>query len=904
MKNIITIVVLIAIALSICHPTFISATMNNSTATIRELSSVAQIEDDTYLPYAENPDDYILTRLNRFAMQFGGYTTAIGQNTTNNENILLNDSIIAESVIQVIEVYDTKNNLPIRNALVRLNGVPFWTDYYGKVVCEISQAIVELYIEKRPYNTHIEFIKTSNSVKRVLLKMPSDDIEVNAVILEYEAQYFNLLVQPCILNRDVSDSYCEIRIGANVAIDRYILYINGQIVKSLAGNVIEDFKFDQYVTGDKFEVQIYYNGIASEKYSLKIQIADIKPNLSITADSIDNSSYSENIAADSPFGMLGTLEINPAKHIEDHVLELIWGDLNQIEYHGDVCKINFLYDPYTGMTTYTVGVETEPIINQTAINISKKKIAELEATLTVLDYNASESEKLIIEAENDKTNYLLEHQMQYWVIDDYIKTKNQQIYDLQQKYDFVHQSGKRREIKDSIKQEKRNIQNIIMDWKIRYQNYLNEVNRIMLQRGGSNEYGLRSQIYQITQFDGVTRNVQTIENVFIGIPWFNFSIEFEVVGIVSYNVVKNEFVELIFSAGANFTITHELIKTIIPDIIIDFAFDLSFTLGLKVTLHVINLDKEWVKFDDVLDYLEYEILASVKLEVGLKSICFFPGVYAYGYVKANLKMKFEPYRTENSYKFTGAFNWEFALKYNIMFCAVDITFESKPVELWETKIETASNSSNEMTRAFNTQATTLSGDQLYSGIYQASSTQLVQLGDKYLLIWVADLVTRDDYNRTALCYAVYDAGVWSEPQYVLNDGKCDLYPSIYVESGTTYLVWQKAGRIFNENDDPASMLKACDIYFAEFDDDNNIFTGIERITDTLNLDVVPSFALKENESDELRIVWIRNCENDILGVDGKNAILTSVRKNGTWSNEEVLFETEDVITSISSTIDN
>jgi hypothetical protein len=56
---------------------------------------------------------------------------------------------------------------------------------------------------------------------------------------------------------------------------------------------------------------------------------------------------------------------------------------------------------------------------------------------------------------------------------------------------------------------------------------------------GSNEHGLRSQIYQITQFDGVTRNIQTIENVFIGIQWLNFSIEFEVVGIVSYNVINN-----------------------------------------------------------------------------------------------------------------------------------------------------------------------------------------------------------------------------------------------------------------------------------------------------------------------------------------------------------------------------
>ena len=190
----------------------------------------------------------------------------------------------------------------------------------------------------------------------------------------------------------------------------------------------------------------------------------------------------------------------------------------------------------------------------------------------------------------------------------------------------------------------------------------------------------------------------------------------------------------------------------------------------------------------------------------------------------------------------------------------------------------------------------------FTGSYQDSRPQLVQLSeDKYLLVWLGDIATRNDYNRTQLQYAVCENGVWSEVKSVTPDsGKADFYPELIQRQGNVYLAWQRANAEFTENDTLQTMAAAGEIMVAQFDTETDAFADVTELTNNAEMDLAPTFAVCENDTDPLTVVWSKNSENDMLGMSGTNSIACSSFVSGAWTQPRELYASENILSYISA----
>ena len=83
---------------------------------------------------------------------------------------------------------------------------------------------------------------------------------------------------------------------------------------------------------------------------------------------------------------------------------------------------------------------------------------------------------------------------------------------------------------------------------------------------------------------------------------------------------------------------------------------------------------------------------------------------------------------------------------------------------------------------------------LQTSVYNQSQPQVVTVGDKQIMVYVADDSTRDDYNRLCLMYSVNENGTWSTPKAVYSDGKNDASPSLATDGKKVYVSWQKVAK--------------------------------------------------------------------------------------------------------------
>lgn len=137
---------------------------------------------------------------------------------------------------------------------------------------------------------------------------------------------------------------------------------------------------------------------------------------------------------------------------------------------------------------------------------------------------------------------------------------------------------------------------------------------------------------------------------------------------------------------------------------------------------------------------------------------------------------------------------------------------------------------------------------LQTSVYNQSQPQVVTVGDKQIMVYVADDSTRDDYNRLCLMYSVNESGTWSTPKAVYDDGNNDASPSLATDGEKVYVSWQKVAKKLTEEDCESEqvMLENMEIYLAEFNAETGCFENAERLTNNSVYDYLP-FAVVENE---------------------------------------------------------
>lgn len=172
--------------------------------------------------------------------------------------------------------------------------------------------------------------------------------------------------------------------------------------------------------------------------------------------------------------------------------------------------------------------------------------------------------------------------------------------------------------------------------------------------------------------------------------------------------------------------------------------------------------------------------------------------------------------------------------------------------------------------------------------------QIECTGGKTVMVFQSNAAGRKTADSSCLMYSVLEDGEWSEPQAVYDNGSCDLYSSMKVINDTLYLVWQKAGEQVTDSEDALEVLddmeEKSEICFARFDPQNNSFEAASYVTDDNVTDMMPVFV--ENTED-VRIVWIRNTDNDFFNTSGTNCVMTSKLENGAWTSPEQVTTTSE-----------
>ena len=173
---------------------------------------------------------------------------------------------------------------------------------------------------------------------------------------------------------------------------------------------------------------------------------------------------------------------------------------------------------------------------------------------------------------------------------------------------------------------------------------------------------------------------------------------------------------------------------------------------------------------------------------------------------------------------------------------------------------------------------------LKTNIYKESTPVLADLGNgKKLLVWVD--AESSDINNLLLHYSVYENGIWSEPQIVLNDGTMDFEPNLKVIGNTAYLVWQNADRQFNEQGlELEDIASAFDIEAAVYNSEENRFEAVTIPNE--GLDMLPVLC---GNSENVFAVWANNTDNDWFGEGSNNSIMYSQLNGTEWSVPETAY---------------
>ncbi|MDR3021581.1 MAG: hypothetical protein LBU60_02750 [Clostridiales bacterium] len=211
-----------------------------------------------------------------------------------------------------------------------------------------------------------------------------------------------------------------------------------------------------------------------------------------------------------------------------------------------------------------------------------------------------------------------------------------------------------------------------------------------------------------------------------------------------------------------------------------------------------------------------------------------------------------------------------------------------------------------------------------SQAYEDARPQLTQVGDKYIATYLESGKAVNGVTPTQLMYKVYDNGVWSQPQAVVNPATqnratkdnqyFDLYPSMQVVNDKAYVTWQripqgdvnrliaKTAKSGITKEDINSIASKAEIYISEFDAINNIFDTPQQVTQNAVWDTLPK--LTADNQGSIIATWISNDNNDIFGTSGTSSIQYSTLQNSTWSAPTTAYQTQKPILDYNATWDN
>lgn len=197
---------------------------------------------------------------------------------------------------------------------------------------------------------------------------------------------------------------------------------------------------------------------------------------------------------------------------------------------------------------------------------------------------------------------------------------------------------------------------------------------------------------------------------------------------------------------------------------------------------------------------------------------------------------------------------------------------------------------------------------LQENVFYAPQQQIAVVGDKALMVYVEDDNERTANNRMRLMYTLYDfsSDSWSQPKPVSDDGRNDSYPCLVSDGDNTYIAWIKANTLYDDNlSNAVDVYRACEVYYAKFDSQDETFTDVTRITNDDVYDYNPTVSI---DSCGNPVVYYASCtDNDTYGQNNtitKYTEIVSLPETSTDSDTSEVYNPSAEHTAIKTVIES
>ncbi|MBD5087018.1 MAG: hypothetical protein HDT32_06675 [Clostridiales bacterium] len=856
---------------------------------------IARIADDAY-SYSNN--DGYFDRFRSEIEAMGGYIYNEDEyNKKYAPTTSLDYEYKFEPIKQVITVMttatgSTKNgnyvpSKPLANAIVRLNGVPRYTDKNGQVRATLDREYVELFVEKNGYGPYIEIMEVTGEEKTVYLKKESDDIDIYGVMLtDIEYNPVNLVNSEYTIFPEALDAYiANMQFLVNVKADRYMLLLDSEVIYSSAENVIYDIDFTDDMEGKKFYAQVEYQDILSEPVllNLSISIPEIYKNSESNEDNTRNADFSKlnPFEGENTYGFLGDINIDIAELLKINDL---------ISKKNSDLDLKFFVDRRKGTIGITLGFEYTEYIDKTKRSDGKSDDEELrDAVDQINKFNEDEEQANIERAHTQELLNKADKELQ-----DYEKgtlkeeTKKENLerdrdnYQTQLDNMNNEKKGKVREVKDSLNKANYQIEKAQKTIEER-----DKKTKDLIRKRDEKQASLDKIDQEIASIPGLVRDYKNSFKQFQK----GFSFGIEIIASLEYSYKEQKLADIALSIGGTlgYKVNGQTFVGYIP-----IYYSLNVKAGLEAKLEFHSLNNGWIDFKKFWEYILLKGHAGFEGELGVGinhflNVGFFLdadyGISGYVFAKG-----FKEHALEN---LGSEFEWELGLRATVfLFADIEIGVGGYSVNEYASLEEIYAR--NEMALSL---AMLQDWNSISSNIYDGSKPQIEKIGDDYSASWI-DLEYNGNEPRTVLKYSIYRNGVWSAPKSVLGSGS-DFYQDMYYDGQDLHITWQN----IKEGTDITSleqMSKNSEIYYAKFNPEKSEFTDIKQITTNDTLDLGPKFALQESSDQPLAIVWQRNSENDLIGLTGRNSIVYSVEDGGNWSALKSLYESDNYFSFVDS----
>lgn len=872
---------------------------------------VAYIENDCYIPYKDrnNSTDEIKTSALAFdtVSGFEKVTKTITVKTTATGDRALGNYVASA---------------PIANALVRIDGVPRFTDENGQITAPLLRRYVELYVERAGYNPYIEIIEATEEEKTVYLKKPEDDIEIYSAMFDYQGNIFNLMQQPCYILQGDGSAFCTLTAECNVDIEKIMFYVNDELIKVDFGNELyftyDDF--NSYSNDDVFSIKVEYEGISSRKVdvNLKFNQMDLESMKSKLLGDLVRSTQAEKAAAeraaknqDVPPLIIGNEASGTGAITEIEVDETKWWQVlldifipNEISLF-DILQVDTPFqmsivpDFYGGTIEWVFGVEID--IKDIAKRAKEKRewrdLSE-EELKKAEEYSKDYKQKLIdaqseIDAINEELKALSAKDDKYFEV---MRRRDESQRKMNDAHAIAQETGwwsQYNVAKKNHKAAEKEYNEVLRDYKKNSQEDMELVKQAgkSLKQAQKNAY--KALIEYLKDVKGykqkISETIDLLKKGTSGSGGFGFKLDLALMGSLKISYVKGAVESFSTYAELLFKPSYTLPFNIGP---VPMFIRFELTVGAKFETYFVNKFVP-VSFVEAFKSLSVSIIFGIRIDLaaGLAGIAS-GGVYG--------TADFEWYLNPKRYL---QFKWGIGIKLQFLLLELEFGYKSPPIELWaEEEKELIANYSL-LARSMAAEED-ISADQLFDRIYQGSRPQIIKLADgRQMLIWIEDDIARDTYNRSVLKYSICDGGQWSAPKAVFDDGKGDFDFDVCVKDGEVYIAMQKANKVLTQDSSNEDMIRSAEIYAAKYDYAKDAFVDIARITDNDSYDASPQFAVADGLSD-VTLLWQSNTADDCLGLTGDNIIYSSRYDGRSWSKGVERFVGGRMIYSYTAAVEN